>query len=139
MLPTLAVFMLSVFWKTKGKYRMPPIRPGQLSWFAVTTVLGVVVCMLLGRTLGAGPVSVKMTGCWVTCVITRGDRILGLDRFRNRLVFLTIRLRACRLAVRVQVVPRGATLLVWLARISLRTLYSYMPLCCIFSPSSTPR
>lgn len=64
---TAAVCMLSVLWKTLGKVRMPPTRPGKLSCLAVMMVVHPWV--ILGRILGLGPVRLKTTVPGVTAVM----------------------------------------------------------------------
>ncbi len=98
LLPTVAVFALSVLWKTQGNLTMPPTRPGQLECLAVTNMLGCESTVLLQETLGMGPVKVNMTGEVVTSCITLRANIPLWDKLRNMLVFPTVLLRARTLA-----------------------------------------
>lgn len=120
-LPTPAVCMLSVLWKTQGKFSMPPIRPGQLEWFAVKTTLGCEMMVPLQVTLGLGPVSVTMTGPAVTACSTLGASMLVPDMLRNMLVLRTVLVRAATWWAAVNLCPTLPTL-AWQAAIMFRSL-----------------
>lgn len=107
---------------------MPPIRPVQLSWFAVTTVLGWSLQISLGRTLGLGPVTVRTSGPGVSSGSYLGPKMCGVDRFRKTLVFGSILGRAWVLARWVQCVTPLGTLGLWLVRMMFPTLARAMPL-----------
>lgn len=101
---------------------MPPIRPGKLSCLAVTIVLGCVSCVLIGLTLGIGPVSVRTIGCLVTVPITVGPSMPLVEMLRNMLVFLISLLSACVRAPCVQWCPVLLTLLMWFLQMMLTWL-----------------
>lgn len=92
---------------------MPPIRPGQLDCLAVMTVLGWILRVLLGATLGLGPVTVKTIGPGVTDRITVRAIVFPVDMFRNMLVLCTVLVSAWVLALVVRVDPYRPTFLAW--------------------------
>lgn len=77
---------------------------GKLLCFVVMIVLGVILWVVFGMILGVGLVKVKMIGCLFIFLIIVGFRMFGLDKFRNRFVFLIMLFNVCRLFFCVKVV-----------------------------------